>query len=61
MERVETAEIPLDRERSGALCEGLVDLDDAERRPFIPDRLGSGEPGREPNCSDGLDIVSTCE
>ena len=54
MERVRAAQVAVDGERGGVFSQGLVDLDDAERRALFAHQPGCLPPGAQRNNADRL-------
>lgn len=61
VERIEASEIVLERETGGVLDEWLVDLDNTERGPFIPDRLYRADVRCTADGTNGLDVSGTTD
>lgn len=57
MQRVQTAELQIQRQRGAPLDQILVDLDDGERRPLPIERFRRGAPRRQSNSPHRLDVT----
>ena len=55
MERAEAAQVAVDGESGGVFGQGLIDFDDAERRPFLSHGSRCRPPGAEANGAHRVD------